>query len=30
MAGQQFVQALTNHPKFEVVIMVTSRTVKNY
>jgi aspartate-semialdehyde dehydrogenase len=30
MAGQQFVQALTNHPNFEVVIMVTSRTVKHY
>lgn len=30
MAGQQFVQALSNHPNFEVVIMVTSRTVKNY
>ncbi|MCR8636917.1 aspartate-semialdehyde dehydrogenase [Paenibacillus radicis (ex Xue et al. 2023)] len=30
MAGQQFVQALSNHPNFEVVIMVTSRTMKNY
>ncbi|WP_249865190.1 aspartate-semialdehyde dehydrogenase [Paenibacillus konkukensis] len=30
MAGQQFVQALSNHPDFEVVIMVTSRTLKNY
>ncbi|WP_199616267.1 aspartate-semialdehyde dehydrogenase [Paenibacillus alkalitolerans] len=30
MAGQQFVQALTRHPDFEVVTMVTSRTVKNY
>ncbi|MDF2652138.1 MAG: aspartate-semialdehyde dehydrogenase [Paenibacillus sp.] len=30
MAGQQFVQALSNHPNFEVVTMVTSRTVKNY
>ncbi|TDF95158.1 aspartate-semialdehyde dehydrogenase [Paenibacillus piri] len=30
MAGQQFVQALSNHPNFEVVIMVTSRTVNHY
>ncbi|UVI29347.1 aspartate-semialdehyde dehydrogenase [Paenibacillus spongiae] len=30
MAGQQFVQALSHHPSFEVVLMVTSRTVTNY
>lgn len=30
MAGQQFVQALSNHPDFEVVMMVTSRTLKTY
>ena len=30
MAGQQFVQALSGHPDFEVVTMVTSRTVKSY
>ncbi|MCQ6563761.1 aspartate-semialdehyde dehydrogenase [Paenibacillus mendelii] len=30
MAGQQFVQALSNHPSFDVVTMVTSRTVTNY
>lgn len=30
MAGQQFVQALSNHPNFEVVIMVTSRTLRSY
>jgi aspartate-semialdehyde dehydrogenase len=30
MAGQQFVLALTEHPNFEVITMVTSRTVKSY
>lgn len=30
MAGQQFVQALSGHPEFEVVLMVTSRTVRTY
>lgn len=30
MAGQQFVQALSLHPHFEVTVMVTSRTVINY
>ncbi|SFI50431.1 aspartate-semialdehyde dehydrogenase [Paenibacillus sp. UNC496MF] len=30
MAGQQFVQALSRHPNFEVVRMVTSRTVGTY
>ncbi|MEK8128740.1 aspartate-semialdehyde dehydrogenase [Paenibacillus filicis] len=30
MAGQQFVQALSHHPNFEVVVMVTSRTVNTY
>lgn len=30
MAGQQFVQALSDHPNFEVVTMVTSRTLKSY
>ncbi|GGD59208.1 aspartate-semialdehyde dehydrogenase [Paenibacillus nasutitermitis] len=30
MAGQQFVQALTQHPNFEVVVMVTSRTLSSY
>jgi aspartate-semialdehyde dehydrogenase len=30
MAGQQFVQALSGHPEFEVVQMVTSRDVKTY
>ncbi|SFL21040.1 aspartate-semialdehyde dehydrogenase [Paenibacillus sp. 1_12] len=30
MAGQQFVQALTEHPNFEVVQMVTSRNAVNY
>lgn len=30
MAGQQFVQALTGHPQFEVVQMVTSRNVIHY
>lgn len=30
MAGQQFVLALSEHPLFEVVQMVTSKTRKNY
>jgi aspartate-semialdehyde dehydrogenase len=30
MAGQQFVQALSGHPNFEVVQMVTSRDVSTY
>ncbi|MCL6563068.1 MAG: aspartate-semialdehyde dehydrogenase [Firmicutes bacterium] len=30
MAGQQFVQALSGHPQFEVVAMVSSRTARNY
>ncbi len=30
MAGQQFVLALSNHPLFEVVLMVTSRNRKTY
>ncbi|MDB5083215.1 MAG: aspartate-semialdehyde dehydrogenase [Bacilli bacterium] len=30
MAGQQFVLALSGHPLFEVVQMVTSRNVKSY
>lgn len=30
MAGQQFVLALAGHPNFEVVTMVTSRTVSSY
>lgn len=30
MAGQQFVQALTGHPNFEVVQMVTSKDRKTY
>jgi aspartate-semialdehyde dehydrogenase len=30
MAGQQFVLALSGHPNFEVVQMVTSRNVKTY
>lgn len=30
MAGQQFVLALSNHPDFEVVMMVTSRTMNTY
>jgi aspartate-semialdehyde dehydrogenase len=30
MAGQQFVQALSGHPMFEVVQMVTSRSRKTY
>lgn len=30
MAGQQFVLALSKHPNFEVVIMVTSRTMNTY
>lgn len=30
MAGQQFVLALSEHPNFEVVIMVTSRTMNTY
>lgn len=30
MAGQQFVQALSGHPVFEVVQMVTSKTRKTY
>lgn len=30
MAGQQFVLALSGHPNFEVVTMVTSRTMASY
>ncbi|MFD1677681.1 aspartate-semialdehyde dehydrogenase [Alicyclobacillus fodiniaquatilis] len=30
MAGQQYVQALSNHPMFEVVQMVTSKARKTY
>jgi aspartate-semialdehyde dehydrogenase len=30
MAGQQFVLALSQHPEFEVVQMVTSRSKKTY
>lgn len=30
MAGQQFVLALSDHPDFEVVMMVTSRTMNTY
>jgi aspartate-semialdehyde dehydrogenase len=30
MAGQQFVQALSRHPQFEVVQMVTSKNKKTY
>ncbi|GAA3404317.1 aspartate-semialdehyde dehydrogenase [Paenibacillus hodogayensis] len=30
MAGQQFVQALSNHPNFQVDVMVTSRTLSTY